>query len=148
MVETAWSRVYIARSTGGPNESARRRTHASRLARVFDRNGSVLSEVRLDGPNPYDFTAAVLAWGAATAATGELHDTGTLDPVEGLGLDDLRLGAEQAGMLHRSSAPPASSRSRRNTSPDRRPVRSSAGLTALGAFDAGMVVIARYNTGR
>ncbi len=97
LVETAWSSVPRG-STGGPSENARRRTRAGALARVLDQDGAVLTEVRLDGPDPYDFTAAILAWGAMRAADGRLQRRGTVGPVEGFGIDTLRAGVDQAGM--------------------------------------------------
>jgi hypothetical protein len=97
LIETTW---WWARrgSTGGPSESARRRTRTGALARVLDEDGACLTEVRLEGPDPYGFTAAILAWGAVRAAEGRLQRSGTVGPVEGFGLGDLRVGVEQAGM--------------------------------------------------
>jgi NAD(P)-dependent dehydrogenase (short-subunit alcohol dehydrogenase family) len=97
MVESGWSMVSHG-SSGGPDESTRRRTRAGALARVMDDAGAILSEVRLEGADPYGFTAGVLAWGAARAAAGGLQRSGTVGPVEGFGLEALRAGAEQAGM--------------------------------------------------
>jgi hypothetical protein len=97
LIETTWSRVPRG-STGGPSESARRRTRTGALARVLDQDGAGLTEVRLEGPDPYDFTAAILAWGAMRAADGRLQRSGTVGPVEGFGLDDLRVGVAHAGM--------------------------------------------------
>jgi short subunit dehydrogenase-like uncharacterized protein len=97
LIETTWSRMPRG-STGGPSESARRRTRAGALARVLDEDGAGLTEVRLEGPDPYNFTAAILAWGAMRAADGRLQRGGTVGPVEGFGLDDLRVGVEHAGM--------------------------------------------------
>jgi short subunit dehydrogenase-like uncharacterized protein len=97
LIETTWSRVPRG-STGGPSERARGRTRAGALARVLDQDGAGLTEVRLEGPDPYDFTAAILAWGAMRAADGRLQRSGTVGPVEGFGLGDLRVGVEQAGM--------------------------------------------------
>ena len=65
---------------------------------MLDQDGAGLTEVRLEGPDPYDFTAAILAWGAMRAADGRLRRSGTVGPVEGFGLDDLRVGVAHAGM--------------------------------------------------
>jgi hypothetical protein len=54
--------------------------------------------VRLRGVNPYDFTAAILAWGAERAAAGDLQGTGALGPVDGFGLDALERGCAEAGL--------------------------------------------------
>jgi short subunit dehydrogenase-like uncharacterized protein len=97
MVERAWSLVPRP-ATGGPSEQARRRNRAGALARVLDPTGATRAEVRLEGGDPYEFTAAMLAWGAIRAATGGLQDIGALGPVEGFGVDELRAGAQDAGM--------------------------------------------------
>jgi short subunit dehydrogenase-like uncharacterized protein len=98
LVEAGWSRVSRG-STGGPNEQTRRRSRSGALARVRGADGATLAEVRVEGGDPYDFTAAILAWGAERAATGGLEATGALGPVEAFGLIALRQGGEQAGMV-------------------------------------------------
>ncbi len=97
IVERAWSMVGRG-STGGPSESARRRARAGVLARALDESGHCLAEVRLEGGDPYEFTAAILAWGAARAAEGGLRASGALGPAEAFHLDDLHGGAADAGM--------------------------------------------------
>jgi short subunit dehydrogenase-like uncharacterized protein len=97
MIERAWSRVGGG-SSGGPSEGARRRARAGVLARALDEEGNGVVEVRLEGGDPYEFTAAILAWGAARAAEGELRASGALGPAEAFDLDDLHRGAEDAGM--------------------------------------------------
>jgi hypothetical protein len=97
LIETAWARAPRERA-GGPSESARRRARAGALARVLDEKGASLSEVRLEGHDPYEFTAAILAWGARRAAAGGLQRSGALGPAEAFDLDDLRRGVEEAGM--------------------------------------------------
>jgi hypothetical protein len=57
--------------------------------------------VRLEGDNPYDFTGAVLAWGAIAAAGGGLRGSGALGPVDAFGLDELEAGVAQAGIARR-----------------------------------------------
>ena len=68
------------------------------LAQAFDASGQQLSEVRLEGTNPYTFTGAILAWGAHAAASGALRGTGALGPVDAFGLDDLVAGTAEAGI--------------------------------------------------
>ena len=97
IVERAWSMVGRG-STGGPSESARRAARAGVLARALDESGDCLTEVRLEGGDPYEFTAAILAWGAARAAEGELQASGALGPAEAFDLYELHSGAEEAGM--------------------------------------------------
>ena len=71
------------------------------VAEVRDRAGSLVSHVELAGPEAYGFTAAVLAWGATTAADGGVRGTGALGPVQAFGLSQLTAGAGEAG-LHRA----------------------------------------------
>jgi short subunit dehydrogenase-like uncharacterized protein len=85
-------------STGGPGAEARARTGSVILAEAFDAAGTRLATVRVEGVNGYDFTAAMLAWGAVTAAGGGLQGTGALGPVDGFGLDALQAGAAEAGI--------------------------------------------------
>jgi hypothetical protein len=54
--------------------------------------------VQLDGPDGYDFTFRILAWGAMAAAANGLDGTGALGPVEAFGLDALTEGAASAGL--------------------------------------------------
>jgi short subunit dehydrogenase-like uncharacterized protein len=85
-------------STGGPDAAARAKSSSVVLAEAFDAAGTKLATVRLEGRNGYDFTGAVLAWGATTAAAGGLQGTGALGPVDGFGLDALQRGCAEAGI--------------------------------------------------
>ncbi|WP_236565574.1 MULTISPECIES: saccharopine dehydrogenase NADP-binding domain-containing protein [Nocardia] len=67
------------------------------VAETFDDTGRVLTSVTLGGVDPYDFTAAILGWGAQTALDGGLLGTGALGPVDAFGLDALTAGAANAG---------------------------------------------------
>jgi short subunit dehydrogenase-like uncharacterized protein len=88
----------IKGSTGGPDAAARASSRSVVLAEAFDAAGAQLANVRLEGSNPYDLTANFLAWGAETAASGGLHGTGALGPVDGFGLDALERGCAEAGI--------------------------------------------------
>jgi len=88
-------------STGGPDAEARAPVSALVAAEAFDARGTQLAAVRLSGVNPYDFTAAILAWGAEAAAAGALRGTGALGPVDGFGLDELERGCAEAGIAAR-----------------------------------------------
>ncbi len=88
----------VRRTGGGPDEAARARTHSLAVAVAADARGEVLSEVRLSGPNPYTFTAGILAWGARRAAEGGVAGTGALGPVDAFGLDALQAGCAEAGL--------------------------------------------------
>ena len=91
-------RPLAAGSTGGPDAEARARVGSLVVAEAFDAGGTRLSAVRLTGVNPYDFTAAILAWGAQTAAGGGLQGAGALGPVDGFGLEALVRGCAEAGI--------------------------------------------------
>ncbi|WP_214107447.1 NAD(P)H-binding protein [Acrocarpospora catenulata] len=68
------------------------------VAEAYDRAGRLLATVRLDGGDPYDFTARVLAWAATTALVRGVGGTGALGPVEAFGLDALAEGCAAAGL--------------------------------------------------
>ncbi|MGH9116855.1 MAG: saccharopine dehydrogenase family protein [Acidimicrobiales bacterium] len=85
-------------STGGPDAAARAASSSRVVARATGADGSVLAEVRLEGPDPYELTAALLAWGASRAAEHQLLATGALGPVDGMGLDVLAEGAAGCGL--------------------------------------------------
>ena len=85
-------------STGGPDAEARSRVGSVVVAEAFDAAGTRLAAVKLSGVNPYDFTAAVLAWGAQTAADGGLQGAGALGPVDAFGLEALVRGCAEAGI--------------------------------------------------
>jgi short subunit dehydrogenase-like uncharacterized protein len=85
-------------STGGPDAAARAKTGSLFLAEAFDAAGRQLSAIRIEGVNGYDFTAAILAWGADRAAAGGLQGTGALGPVDAFGLDALEQGVADAGL--------------------------------------------------
>jgi short subunit dehydrogenase-like uncharacterized protein len=85
-------------STGGPDAEARARVGSLVVSEAFDDRGTRLAAVRLSGVNPYEFTAAVLAWGAQAAAGGALRGNGALGPVDGFGLEALEGGCAEAGI--------------------------------------------------
>ncbi|MFN2467500.1 MAG: trans-acting enoyl reductase family protein [Gaiellaceae bacterium] len=84
--------------SGGPDAASRARIGSHIVAVARDAAGRRLSEVRLDGQNPYAFTAAILAWGAERATEPGLEGTGALGPVDGFGLDALEQGCREAGL--------------------------------------------------
>ena len=85
-------------STGGPDAGSRANAGSLAFGEAFDASGTLLSSVRLEGVNGYDFTARFLAWAAQSAAAGGLQGTGALGPVDGFGLDALQEGCAQAGI--------------------------------------------------
>ena len=90
-------------STGGPSAAARARARSVIVAIASDAAGAPLATVRLEGDNPYDFTGAMLAWGAIAAAGGGLRGSGALGPVDGFGLDALEAGVADAGIARRTA---------------------------------------------
>src|SRR4051794_7960726 len=89
---------FVQGSTGGPDAKARSRVRSLVVAETFTAAGTKLADARLEGVNGYDFTAAVLAWGAERAAAGELQGTGALGPVDAFGLEPLQAGVAEAGI--------------------------------------------------
>jgi short subunit dehydrogenase-like uncharacterized protein len=68
------------------------------VAEALDARGEKLAEVQLAGADPYDFTAAFMAWAARHAAAHGVHGAGALGPVEALGLETLEAGCREAGL--------------------------------------------------
>jgi short subunit dehydrogenase-like uncharacterized protein len=93
---------YVKGSTGGPgaDERARGGTHVVGLA--YDALGMQLAEVHLSGVDGYEFTGAILAWGAERVAAGAVTGTGALGPVEAFGIDELEAGCGRAGIARAS----------------------------------------------
>ncbi len=85
-------------SSGGPDAAARATARSEILAVSSDVRGASLSRVQLEGVNPYDFTAGILAWSAMIAAGGGLRGGGALGPVDGFGLSELEAGVREAGI--------------------------------------------------
>ncbi|MEV5651287.1 saccharopine dehydrogenase NADP-binding domain-containing protein [Nocardia sp. NPDC052254] len=85
-------------STGGPDAATRAHTRTWAVAEARDDAGRVRSSATLSGVDPYEFTAAILAWGARTALAGGVRATGALGPVEAFGLDELTAAASAAGI--------------------------------------------------
>jgi len=85
-------------STGGPGAEVRARARCAVVGEARSASGEVLATVTLRGPDPYDYTAGILAWGARTAAAGGLQGSGALGPVGAFGLEALRTGCEEAGL--------------------------------------------------
>ena len=82
----------------GPARKRERTRARSSWRRSATRDGTLVSEVRLEGVNPYELSAELLAWGAEGAASGRLRGTGALGPVEAWGLDELEAAVAEAGM--------------------------------------------------
>lgn len=69
------------------------------IAVACDASGRPLSTTALTGPDPYEMTGALLAWGATHAAAPDaVLEPGAHGPVAAFGLDTLRLGAAETGL--------------------------------------------------
>jgi short subunit dehydrogenase-like uncharacterized protein len=90
---------FVKGSTGGPDAETRARSRSHVVAVAANAAGAPLATVHVEGANGYDFTAEMLAWGATRARDGGLHGAGALGPVEAYGLDALREGCAEAGIV-------------------------------------------------
>ena len=88
----------IKGSTGGPGPEQRAHSGSDIVAEALDPTGRALATSRLVGVNGYTFTAAIIAWAAERVAAGGLLGSGALGPVDGLGLETLEAGVEEAGL--------------------------------------------------
>jgi short subunit dehydrogenase-like uncharacterized protein len=69
------------------------------IAVARDGHGRPLATTALTGPDPYEMTGSLLAWGAARAAQPDaVLKPGAHGPVAAFGLGTLRLGAAEAGV--------------------------------------------------
>ncbi len=89
---------FVSGSTGGPTESDRAGTGSVAVAIAYDASGAELSTVEVRGPNGYDLTAALLAWGGAHAAADGMLAAGGLGPVEAFGHDAFVAGCAEVGL--------------------------------------------------
>lgn len=87
------------RVSEAPSQATVERATTATVAEVRDRDGGLVSRVELRGPEAYGFTAAMLAWGATTAAEQGVRGTGALGPVRAFGLAELTAGAAAAGLV-------------------------------------------------
>lgn len=96
---TATADRFIKGSTGGPTAEQRARARCTIVAKAFAASGELLTTVTLTGPDPYDYTAEILAWGAINAAHGRLQEVGALGPVSAYGLGALTEGCAESGLV-------------------------------------------------
>jgi short subunit dehydrogenase-like uncharacterized protein len=76
------------------------------IAVARDAAGRRLATTALTGPDPYEMTGSLLAWGAShAAAPGTALTSGVHGPVAAFGLATLRLGAAHAGLHDTEHAP-------------------------------------------
>ena len=91
--------VAAHRASRAPAETALAGARAHVVAEVRDPGGELVSRVELSGPEPYAFTAGLLAWAAIRAAAHGVDGVGALGPVQAFGLDALTAGAADAGLV-------------------------------------------------
>lgn len=99
LLTAAASRLFETGSRLGPCAETRSKSGTFVSARAYDSAGERLSDVRLTGPNGYDFTARILAWAARRAAAGAVEGRGAVGPVEAFGLEPLERAVAEAGMV-------------------------------------------------
>jgi short subunit dehydrogenase-like uncharacterized protein len=107
-VEKLWSAAaerFLPGSSGGPDAAARSTSRSHFVGIAYDAAGRVLSEAHLTGIDAYTFSGRMLAWAADRAAAGGLKATGALGPVDGYGLDELVIGAREAGIAEEGGPP-------------------------------------------
>ncbi|MBJ7902480.1 saccharopine dehydrogenase NADP-binding domain-containing protein [Streptomyces sp. DSM 110735] len=86
---------------GGPDttERARTRSYVVAVASTGTRGTPPLAEVRLEGPSAYSLTGELMAWAAQRLAAGAGEVAGVVGPVEAFGLEALREGCAEMGLV-------------------------------------------------
>ncbi len=82
----------------GPDEGSRAKNATEVQAIAYNAQGQALSEALLLGVNPYDFTAAMLAWAAIQGLQQGYKHSGALGPVAAFGNEALIAGCTTAGL--------------------------------------------------
>ncbi len=83
----------------GPTDKERSEARTLVIARVLDAIDRPITEVRMEGPDPYGLTGELLAWGARMAKQQRPAQAGALGPADAWGLDALREGAASLGLV-------------------------------------------------
>ncbi len=92
----AVSRRVVRGSTGGPTASERARGRVHVVAIAYDTEGAPMAEVHLGGPEGYELTSELLAWGADRIVAGAPEAAGALGPAEAFPIDKLKAGCTEA----------------------------------------------------
>ena len=100
----AASRRLVRASTGGPTASERARGGVHVVAIAYDAEGAPMAEVHLGGPEGYELTGELLAWGADRIVAGASEAAGALGPVEAFAIDRLKAGCTEANIAIASGA--------------------------------------------
>lgn len=92
-------RVPPAATGQGPTDKERSEARTFVIARVLDAIDRPITEVRMEGPDPYGLTGELLAWAAGMAHRLPPAQAGALGPADAWGLDALRDGAASLGLV-------------------------------------------------
>jgi short subunit dehydrogenase-like uncharacterized protein len=92
----AASRRVARGSTGGPTASERARGRIHVVAITYDAEGAPMAEVHLGGPEGYELTGELLAWGADRIVAAAPEASGALGPAEAFAIDRLKAGCTEA----------------------------------------------------
>ncbi|HEX4252622.1 MAG TPA: NAD(P)H-binding protein [Pseudonocardia sp.] len=98
-VLTAIGRAAVRRAADEPNAATLAGSTSHFVGEAYGASGQRLATVQLTSPDGYAITAELLAWGAGYALEHGLSGSGALDPVSAFGLDTLRAGAAEAGIV-------------------------------------------------
>ncbi|MBO0873971.1 MAG: saccharopine dehydrogenase [Pseudonocardia sp.] len=95
----ALGQLAVRRASDEPSAAVLAASTSYFVGEAFGASGQRLASVTLTAPEPYAITADLLAWAAGHAAEHGVAGTGALDPVSAFGLDTLRAGAAEAGIV-------------------------------------------------
>jgi short subunit dehydrogenase-like uncharacterized protein len=96
---TALAGLAVRRASDEPSAAVLAASTSHFVGEAFGASGQRLASVTLTAPEPYAITADLLAWAAGHAAEHGVAGSGALDPVSAFGLDTLRAGAAEAGIV-------------------------------------------------
>jgi hypothetical protein len=92
----AASRRAVHGSTGAPTASERARGRVHVVAIAYDTEDAPMAGVHLSGPEGYELTGELLAWGADRIVAGAPEAAGALGPAEAFPIDRLKAGCTEA----------------------------------------------------
>jgi short subunit dehydrogenase-like uncharacterized protein len=92
-------RLAARRASDAPSAAGLAASTSYFVGEAFGGGGERLARVLLTAPDGYAITADLLAWGAGHAAEHGVKGSGALDPVSAFGMETLRDGAAQAGIV-------------------------------------------------
>ena len=94
----AASRRLVRGSTGGPTAAERARGGVLVVAIAYDSDGVQMAEVHLRGPEGYELTGELLAWGADRIVAAAPEAGGALGPAEAFTINRLEAACTEAGV--------------------------------------------------